>query len=130
MRSKPRRSRSSRSGGVLRRRGWGSAVRTPYKGRVYASKAEARYARYLDTLQKAGEVRRWEAQVRLTLKVNGKKVCDMVPDFAVWLRNGDMEYREVKGHPTPTWRLKLKLFTALHPNAVYRVVSAREALAL
>jgi hypothetical protein len=97
---------------------------------VYASKAEARYARYLDALVKAGEVRRWEPQVRVALKVNGRKVCDMVPDFAVWTKSGDMEYREVKGHQTPVWRLKLKLFAALFPNVVYRVVSARKALSL
>jgi len=79
---------------------------------------------------KAGQVVRWERQVKWPLIVNGEKVCGFVPDFRVHGKGGKWWLAEVKGHPTAVWKLKYKLFKALHPNVDYRVVTAREALAL
>lgn len=125
------RGKASRISGATRsRRGWGSAKRTPYKGVVYASKSEAAYARHLDVLKKAGVVRSWTRQVRWKLIVNGRLVCTMVPDFRVEWKDGTASLIEVKGHPTAVYRLKRKLFEALHPEVDYRVVNAREALSL
>jgi hypothetical protein len=42
-----------------------------YAGRTYHSKKEAQYAAILDLRQRAGEIREWEAQVRIPLRVNG-----------------------------------------------------------
>lgn len=131
-----RRRPSGRSGkraaspSLTARRGWRSAQRTEYGGRVYASKSEACYAAHLDRLVRAGQIVGWDAQVRWPLIVEGVKVCVMVPDFRVWLSKKRYELHEVKGHPQPVWRLKHKLFSALHPDVVYRVIPAREALAL
>jgi hypothetical protein len=78
----------------------------------------------------SGEIAKWERQVKVRLEVNGKLVCTMVPDFQVWdLRNKPF-YVEVKGWPTPIYRLKLKLFRALYPEASYFVITSKEALAL
>lgn len=106
------------------------AIRTVYRGVEYASRSEACYARHLDMLVKAGEVDEWRAQVRVPLVVKGVMVATIVPDFFVSFADGSSEYHEVKGVETAIWRLKRKLFTALFPNEVYKVVKAREALAL
>jgi hypothetical protein len=84
----------------------------------------------LDVLKKAGEVRSWKGQWPVRLEVNGVLVCKMVPDFRVEWADGRTEFVEVKGMETAMWRLKRKLLMALHPGAAYRVVKAREALAL
>ena len=113
-----------------RRLGWGSAQRTEYNGVTYASKSEAAYAAHLDVLKKAGLVTRWEGQVKWPLVVNGVKVCGFVPDFKVYGKGGAWWLVEVKGMETAVWKLKRKLFAALHPKVDYRVVKAREALGL
>lgn len=113
-----------------RGKGWGSAKRTLYRGVWYASKSEARYARYLDALKKKGTIESWERQVRYTLKVNGEKVCQMVPDFRVTYPNGKVELHEVKGHPTPVWKMKMRLFKALYPDMEYVVIPAKATVAM
>lgn len=118
------------SGRFGRSRSNRGAVRTEYRGTVYASKSEAHYAMYLDALLRAKKIKAWEGQVRVPLIVNGAKVCVMVPDFLVTHRNGLREYVEVKGFETPVYKLKAKLFAALHPDAHYTVVPAKKALAL
>lgn len=112
------------------KKGWGSAKRTLYKGVWYASKSEARYARYLDARVKAGEVARWERQVRMKLVVNGEKVCTVVPDFRVHFADGRVELHEVKGHSTPVWKIKMRLLKALHPEIEYVVIPAKATVAM
>lgn len=124
-----RKTGSSKSGGRPRRRGWGSATKTLYKGVLYDSKAEATYAAVLDRLVDEGEVSHWDRQQKWPLRVNGVKVCAMIPDFVVWYHGerGEeprMELHEVKGFQTPVWRIKRKLFEALHPEITYLVINA------
>ena len=119
-----KRTRTASSG--VRRRGWGSAVKTVYDGVLYASKAEARYAQHLDLLKAARQIRGWERQVRWPLIVEGVKICTIVPDFKVLKKGGGFKIVEVKGFVTPVWRLKRKLFEALHPEVEYVVVRASE----
>lgn len=95
-----------------------------YKGVVYDSKAEALYAFKLDSAKAAGLILDWNRQVRVPLIVSGTKVCTFVIDFVIYALDGDPEYHEVKGWETPEYKLKLKLFKALYPNADYRVVKA------
>lgn len=90
---------------------------TEYNGVVYHSKKEAQYALELDLRIKAGEVERWERQVRISLDVNGYHICDYYLDFKVWLTDGSVEMVEVKGFETQVWRLKWKLFEALYGRA-------------
>lgn len=115
--------------GVRKGKGWGSAKRTPYNGVMYHSKAEATYARRLDDYIKSGEVLRWDRQQTWPLRVNGHKVCAMIPDFVVWIPDGDggekMELHEVKGFETAIYKLKRKLFEALHPEVTYIVIPAK-----
>ena len=132
MPARSRKTGSTKSGGKGRR-GWGRATKTPYRGVVYDSKAEAAYAARLDRMVEDGEVSDWDRQQKWPLKVNGVKVCTMIPDFVVWYPADDrdearMELHEVKGFATPVYRLKRKLFEALHPDVPYVVIAAREVL--
>jgi hypothetical protein len=105
------------------------AKRAEYRGVVYASKAEARHAAFLDLRVKAGEVVSWRPQVRFPLVVNGTRVGAYVADFVVRIAEGDFckleVIEEVKGYETPVWKLKRKLMAALYPELHIRVVRAR-----
>jgi len=87
---------------------------TEYNGVVYHSKKEAAYARDLDLRMKAGEIKKWERQVRVPLKVYGVHICNYYIDFVVYYPSGEVEYVEVKGFETPLWRLKWKLFEVIY----------------
>jgi len=109
---------------------WGSkygAHSTEYGGAVYHSKKEAGYAQELDLRIKAGEVKSWDRQVRISLDVNGFHICDYYLDFRVHLNDGTVEMVEVKGFETPVWRLKWKLFEAIygHDNPEHKLIVVR-----
>lgn len=91
-----------------------SAKRTEYNGRMYASRAEAKYANTLDLLVSLGAVTAWTPQVRIHCHVNGNKICDYVADFHVQMADGTEEYIDVKGRSKPTamFNIKQKLVRA------------------
>lgn len=97
-----------------------------YAGVIYHSRAEARYAARLDQLRAAAAPRERvvgvERQVRVPLTVNGHVVTTWIPDFRVTFADGRTELHEVKGFETQEWKIKRKLFEALHPNIVLVVV--------
>lgn len=90
-----------------------NAKKSEYKGSIYDSKFEANYAAELDLLLKAGEIIKWERQVKIPLIVNGYIICNYYIDFVVY-RDGETEYVECKGYPTEVWKLKWKIFEALY----------------
>ena len=90
--------------------------RTDYNGRWYQSKLEANYAAQLDWRLKAGEIKEWTPQVKLTFKVNGVMICNYYCDFKVVTKDGTVQYHETKGYETEVWRLKKKLMLALLPE--------------
>jgi hypothetical protein len=90
-----------------------SAKKSEYQGSIYDSKFEAQVAFDLDMMQKAGDIIKWERQQTIPLIINGYKVCDYIIDFIAY-RDGETEYIEAKGYPTPVWKLKWKLFEALY----------------
>lgn len=89
------------------------AKRQDYGGKWYHSKGEAAYAEELDWRMKAGEIKSWERQVKIDLKVNGVHICNYYVDFKVIDKHGAVSYHEYKGMETPDWRIKWNLFTAL-----------------
>jgi len=99
----------------------GKLART-YDGRLYASKLEANYARELDLRKGTKAIKDWSPQHRVPLVVNGKTITTMVIDFRVIHDDGSIELIETKGHETPDYKLKRKLFEALFPEAVYSIV--------
>lgn len=96
------------------------------KGQLYDSKLEMRYAMQLELLRNA--VREDERvvdikrQVSIKLEVNGVLICRHIVDFVVTYADGRIEYHEVKGYETDTWRIKHALFKALFPHCTYRVI--------
>lgn len=94
------------------------AQSTRYNDRLYHSKFEASYARDLDLLIKAKEIKSWEPQVRISLDVNGYHICNYVVDFRVITKDDTVQLHEVKGFETDMFRMKRKLLEAtyLHDN--------------
>lgn len=97
-------------------------VITEYRGRKYHSKFEAEYAMNLDWKLKAGEILKWEPQIKLPLIVHGVKICDYIIDFFTVDKNQKEEFIEVKGKETADWRLKYKLAKVLYPELNFVLV--------
>lgn len=96
-----------------------------YNGVLYHSKKEAGYAKELDYRLKAGDIKGWERQIKISLDVNGYHICNYYMDFVVEENDGTKTYVEVKGFVTDVWRIKYKLFEALYgddPNINLLVV--------
>jgi len=53
-----------------------NAVRQTYNGYSYDSTMEAKYAAQLDWRIKAGEVKKWERQHKISLDVNGVHIAN------------------------------------------------------
>lgn len=95
-----------------------------YNGRLYHSRAEARYAAQLDIKKRAGLIVDWRPQVRFPLSVHGEKVATLVVDFEITYRSGHVEYVEIKGWETDISKLKRKLFQVLYPEHKLLMVKA------
>lgn len=93
-------------------------------GIQFDSKAEAAYYIQLKILKKAGEIKDFEMQVKFTLmdrfyhptktrKSGEPSVVGAItytPDFIVEENDGSKHVIDVKGHRTPIFNLKAKLF--------------------
>lgn len=89
-----------------------SATSTQYEGITYHSKLEAGYAESLDMRVMAKDIKSWERQVKLDLKVNGIHITNYYIDFVVTHNDGKKEFVEVKGFETDVWRMKWKILEA------------------
>jgi hypothetical protein len=98
-------------------------IRRTYKGQLYASRAELQYAMRLDLLQRAGKIECWYRPEPLDLVVNLQVVGRYRPDFAV--KNGRLEYHEIKGHRGPLGLLKFKIAQACLPLVRFRWFQAQ-----
>lgn len=83
-----------------------------YNGRRYDSKREAAYAMELDWRKKAGEIKEIIPQFKIDLRVNGLHICNYYVDFKVILKDGSVEFHEVKGMVLPLWQLKWRILEA------------------
>lgn len=90
------------------------AIRTEVDGFKFASKKEAGRYSQLKLLERAGEITELRLQPRYPLTVNGVKVCTYVGDFAYRDKASGFVLEDVKGVKTETYKLKAKLFAALH----------------
>lgn len=99
-----------------------------YSGVIYDSKKEAEYAKQLDWRLRAGNIKSWERQKKISIDVNGKHICNYYCDFLIIHPDGSREYVEIKSDitETPLWRIKWKLFEAnldqIDPGAILTVV--------
>jgi hypothetical protein len=91
-------------------------------GITFHSAKEARRYGELKLLNKAGEILGLRLQPRFPLRVNGALVCTYVADFEYHdLRTDKIVVEDVKGVRTDTYKLKAKLFAALHGFPVREV---------
>lgn len=89
------------------------AKSTEYGGHVYHSKLEAAYAAELDIRVMAKDIKSWERQVKLDLRVNDMHIAHYYIDFIIHHNDGSREYVECKGFEMGEWKLKWRLFEAL-----------------
>ncbi len=96
------------------------AKKTKVDGVTFDSKAEADYYCELKLKQKAGKIVAFCRQPEFILQDGDGTVIRYKPDFIVWYTDPSFELFtqvvEVKGHETPEWRLKEKLFRARFPQ--------------
>lgn len=90
-----------------------NAKTTTYKDKKYDSKLESKYAQELDFRIDAGEVKKWDRQVKIPLAVNGNHITNYYCDFRVELADGTIQYVETKGVKTAAFILKWNLLLAL-----------------
>ena len=89
------------------------AKTTEYNGHIYHSKLEAAYAAELDLRKRGKDIKDWERQRKLDLRVNGIHITNYYIDFVIHHNDGSFEFVETKGMPTTEWKLKWALFEAL-----------------
>lgn len=94
----------------------------------FDSKAEYRYALWLEREREAGRIDQWVHHPGPTPLIgqNGLCIALMEPDFAVW-RSGDgcdYELHEVKGMATAAWRIKRKVLESMMHRPSYIVIDA------
>jgi len=93
-----------------------------YNGRVYHSKAEAEYAQQLDFLVRSGAVKHYVCQESMQIELNNVPICKVIIDFKVTNADGTVDYVEIKGFETETFRLKKKLLLAAYPGIRYTII--------
>lgn len=89
-----------------------SAKSFVYNNIRYHSKFEAGFAADLDLRVKAKDIKSWERQVKLDLRVNGQHITNYYIDFIITHNDGSREFVETKGYPTPEWALKWRILEA------------------
>lgn len=93
-----------------------SAQKSDYRGITYHSKKEQQYAVDLDMRKRAGDIKDWERQVKISLDVNGHHIANYFIDFIVTHNDDTKEYVEVKGFETEVWKMKWRIFEALYSD--------------
>jgi len=61
---------------------------------------------------KQKEFKKWDRQHKIELRAYNKHICNYYIDFVITHHDGTLEYIEVKGFETNTWRMKWKLTKA------------------
>lgn len=105
-----------------------NAQKTESDSRTFDSKAEARRYEELRLLEEAGEISDLKLQPRYELQkaftdAQGRKhrAVYYVGDFE-YVENGQIVCIDVKGFPTPLFRLKWKLAIKRYRNIEFRIV--------
>lgn len=89
--------------------------KTVCHGKTFDSKKEAERYSQLVLLERAEVITGLMTQPRYPLKVNGKLVCTYIADFEYYDNERKMRVIEdVKGYETDVFKLKKKLFEAIH----------------
>lgn len=90
---------------------------TETDGIKFASKKEAAYYQQLKIRQKAGDVVFFLRQAPFHLPGGVKYVVD----FIVFLADGTVEFLDVKGHKTESYKAKKRMVEAMYPITIKEV---------
>ncbi|MCE9567465.1 MAG: DUF1064 domain-containing protein [Planctomycetes bacterium] len=109
---------------MIRRSKYGNRKVTAF-GKVFDSILEHDRYLILRAREARGEISKLETQVRIPLKVNGFLICHYVADAVYTTPTGNV-VEDCKSAPTmtPTFRLKAKLFEAIHGHKINIVTKA------
>lgn len=95
--------------------------RTLIDGVLWDSRAEYQRWKTLRTLQDQGLIRNLRRQVRFPFEINGVLVCTYVADFTYEKRSYGFVVEDVKGFPTPVYKLKKRLLKAIYKIEIREV---------
>ena len=101
-----------------------NAKKIEVDGHVFDSMAESNRYAQLKLLERARAIRALSLQPSFILTVNGHEICEFRGDFS-YFENGRNVVEDSKGVVTREFRLKRKLFLALHPTIELRVVDRK-----
>lgn len=92
-----------------------NAKKVEIDGHKFDSKREG--ARYLELklLEKAGKISDLKLHPKFPIILNEVKICNYIADFQ-YTERGLNIVEDIKGWPTPVFRLKAKLFTVSYPE--------------
>ena len=93
-------------------------------GITFDSKGEARRYGELRLMEKQGLISRLTVHPRYDLTVNHQKICTYVADFEYRDEGNNRRIEDFKGVVTPVFRIKWKLFEAIH-LAKIEIVTAK-----
>lgn len=88
------------------------AISQTYNGITYHSRFEAGYAATLDLSVKAKEIKSWQRQVKLDLRVNSQHITNYYIDFIITHLDGSREFVECKGMELDLWKMKWLILEA------------------
>lgn len=92
---------------------------------LFDSKAEHKRYLELKLLVQAKEINDLQVHPVFDLIVCEKLICRYEADFGYFdTTSSRMIYEDVKGHPMPEFKLKLKLFKVLYPDTELRIIAA------
>lgn len=93
---------------------------------VFKSKAEYRYAGYLEMLETAGEIRSWDYEPERLTFGEGSLKRYYTPDYVVINGEGRKEYHEYKGRMTPAnSSRRFKMLREFMPDAYVVLIIGR-----
>jgi len=74
--------------------------------KTFHSKKEAQYCEELDWRLKAGEIKHYDLQWKIDIRIAGQHWANYYIDFRVIDKHDQIIYVEVKGFETEVWRMK------------------------
>lgn len=92
----------------------------------FRSSWEANYARYLNFIQSAGTIERWEYEPRTFLFEKIKRgTRSYLPDFKVYLPDGSHQWHEVKGWMDDKSRVRIARMRKYYPKEPLEIIDSK-----